>query len=103
MKVLVIIQIRFNVNNEMEDVEDEIQESQSIELGKSNKRPKYLTSDVWKSFTKIGVVDDGIERDKCNVCKTIYRCGVSDGKDYDTSHLCRHRGRCTKIRHDDIG
>ncbi|XP_019447197.1 PREDICTED: zinc finger BED domain-containing protein RICESLEEPER 1-like [Lupinus angustifolius] len=87
----------------MEDVEDDIQESQSVELGKSNKRSKSLTSDVWKSFTKIGVGDDGIERAKCNGCKTIYRCGISDGKDYGTSHLRRHRGRCTKIRHDDIG
>ncbi|XP_019430557.1 PREDICTED: uncharacterized protein LOC109337923, partial [Lupinus angustifolius] len=92
-----------NIDNEMEDVEDDIQESQSVELGKSNKRSKSLTSDVWKSFTKIGVGDDGIERAKCNGCKTIYRCGISDGKDYGTSHLRRHRGRCTKIRHDDIG
>ncbi|XP_019414580.1 PREDICTED: zinc finger BED domain-containing protein RICESLEEPER 2-like [Lupinus angustifolius] len=35
--------------------------------------------------------------------KDQWRCGISDGKDYGTSHLRRHRGRCTKIRHDDIG
>ncbi|KAF1872059.1 hypothetical protein Lal_00012280 [Lupinus albus] len=71
-----------NVDNVMEDAEDKIQESQSVEMVKSNKRPKSLTSDVWKSFTKIGVADDGIERAKCNGCKTIYKCGVNDGKDY---------------------
>ncbi|KAF1874110.1 hypothetical protein Lal_00041554 [Lupinus albus] len=62
-----------NVDNEMEDVEDKIQESQSVEMVKSNKRPKSLTSDVWKSITKIGVADDGIERAKCNGCQTIYK------------------------------
>ncbi|KAF1866175.1 hypothetical protein Lal_00031479 [Lupinus albus] len=72
-----------NVDNEMEDVEDKIQESQSDEMVKSNKRRKSLTSDVWKSFTKIGVADDGIERAKCNGCQTIYKCGDNAGKDYD--------------------
>ncbi|CAL0308162.1 unnamed protein product [Lupinus luteus] len=87
----------------MEDVENDIQESQSVELGKSKKWSKSLTSDLCKSFTKMGVGDDRIERAKCNGCKAIYRCGISDDKDYGTTHLRRHRGRCTKIRHDDIG
>ncbi|CAL0324717.1 unnamed protein product [Lupinus luteus] len=87
----------------MEDVEDEIQESQSVELGNSNKQPKSLTSDVWKYFTKIGVGNDRIKRAKCNGCKTIYRCRIGAGKDYGTSHLHCHKGRCTKIRHDNIG
>ncbi|CAL0327736.1 unnamed protein product [Lupinus luteus] len=87
-----------NIDNETEDVEDDIQESQSVELGKSNKRSKSLTSNVWKSFTKIGVGDDEIERAKCNGCKTIYRCGISDGKDYDSIHVSRNTAKADVMR-----
>ncbi|XP_019418623.1 PREDICTED: zinc finger BED domain-containing protein RICESLEEPER 2-like [Lupinus angustifolius] len=87
-----------NIDNEMNDVEDEIQESQSVEFGKSNKRPKSLTSNVWKSFAKIGVADDGIERAKCNSCKTIYKCGVSNGKDYDFIPVSRNTTKADVMR-----
>ena len=35
-----------------------------------SKKPKTCTSDVWKSFTKIGIVN-GKEKARCNGCKKI--------------------------------
>nr|GMD55104.1 zinc finger BED domain-containing protein RICESLEEPER 2-like [Ipomoea batatas] len=57
------------------------------------KRAKSTTSDVWKSFTKIGVVD-GKERARCNGCQKEYIVG---GIRYGTSSLLRHIPKCVAL------
>nr|GMD28139.1 zinc finger BED domain-containing protein RICESLEEPER 2-like [Ipomoea batatas] len=57
------------------------------------KRPKSTTSDVWKSFTKIGVVD-GKEKAKCNGCGKEYIVG---GIRYGTSSLLCHIPKCVAL------
>nr|GMC52799.1 zinc finger BED domain-containing protein RICESLEEPER 2-like [Ipomoea batatas] len=57
------------------------------------KRAKSTTSDVWKSFTKIGMVD-GKERARCNGCQKEYIIG---GIKYGTSSLLRHIPKCVAL------
>nr|GMC68977.1 zinc finger BED domain-containing protein RICESLEEPER 2-like [Ipomoea batatas] len=57
------------------------------------KRAKSTTSDVWKSFTKIGMVD-GKEKAKCNGCGKEYIVG---GIRYGTSSLLRHIPKCVAL------
>nr|GMD48704.1 zinc finger BED domain-containing protein RICESLEEPER 2-like [Ipomoea batatas] len=57
------------------------------------KRAKSTTSYVWKSFTKIGIVD-GKERDRCNGCQKEYTIG---GIKYGTSSLLRHIPKCVAL------
>nr|GMC55621.1 zinc finger BED domain-containing protein RICESLEEPER 2-like [Ipomoea batatas] len=57
------------------------------------KRAKSTTSDVWKSFTKIGMVD-GKEKARCNGCQKEYIIG---GIKYGTSSLLRHIPKCVAL------
>nr|GMC75311.1 Retrotransposable element Tf2 [Ipomoea batatas] len=57
------------------------------------KRAKSTTSDVWKSFTKIGMVD-GKEKAKCNGCGKEYIVG---GIRYGTSSMLRHIPKCVAL------
>nr|GMC48721.1 zinc finger BED domain-containing protein RICESLEEPER 2-like [Ipomoea batatas] len=57
------------------------------------KRAKSTTSVVWKSFTKIGMVD-GKERARCNGCQKEYTIG---GIKYGTSSLLRHIPKCVVL------
>ncbi|KAF7820822.1 zinc finger BED domain-containing protein RICESLEEPER 2-like [Senna tora] len=61
-----------------------------LEKEKPSKKPRKCTSKVWKSFTKIGVVD-GKERARCNGCDRKYIVG--SGK-IGTSTLARHIPKC---------
>ena len=55
------------------------------------------SSNVWKHFTRIGIVD-GREKCKCDGCGVIYSCGAS------TSHLKCHIPKCHKIpKNHDVG
>ncbi|KAJ1376863.1 Zinc finger, BED-type, partial [Sesbania bispinosa] len=57
-----------------------------VEACNNKKRPKLLTSQCWNFFTKIGLKDDGNEKEKCNGCGQEYKIGGT----YGTSHLHRH-------------
>nr|GMD42790.1 zinc finger BED domain-containing protein RICESLEEPER 2-like [Ipomoea batatas] len=57
------------------------------------KRVKTTTSDVWKSFSKIGLVD-GKEKAKCNGCGKLY---VVSGSQYGTSTLSRYIPKCVAL------
>jgi len=54
------------------------------------KRSKTASSEVWKSFTKMGIVD-GKEKAKCNGCGKEYVIGSNK---YGTSTLLRHISKC---------
>ncbi|KAF7820820.1 zinc finger BED domain-containing protein RICESLEEPER 2-like [Senna tora] len=65
-------------------------DASGLEKEKPSKKPRKCTSEVWKSFTKIGVVD-GKERAKCNGCDRKYIVG--SGK-IGTSTLAHHIPKC---------
>ncbi|KAJ1417699.1 Zinc finger, BED-type [Sesbania bispinosa] len=62
---------------------------ETVEACNNKKRPKLLTSQCWKFFTKIGLKDDGNEKAKCDGCGQEYKIGGT----YGTSHLHRHIDR----------
>ena len=62
------------------------------------KKGKTLTSDVWKCFTR--VVVDGERKAQCHGCRRYLSCKGKNG----TSHLIRHRDKCTSLpKCEDIG
>nr|GMD22414.1 zinc finger BED domain-containing protein RICESLEEPER 2-like [Ipomoea batatas] len=83
------INAEFDFDSEMPS--EEIEQPNSEEP--KPKRAKSTTSDVWKSFTKIGVVD-GKERARCNGCQKEYIVG---GIRYGTSSLLRHIPKCVAL------
>ena len=48
----------------------------------------------------MGSGEDGIEREKCNACNKVYKCGC---KIYGTSSLKSHIQKCDKIQCEDVG
>ena len=86
------------IGNMIEDVDKASVPSQKEDESLSDKpplgkKPKTCTSDVWKSFTKIGVVD-GKEKAKCNGCGKEYVIGSSK---IGTSTLLRHIPKCVAL------
>ncbi|KAF7814548.1 zinc finger BED domain-containing protein RICESLEEPER 2-like [Senna tora] len=58
-----------------------------------SKKPKTCTSEVWKYFTRIGVVDDK-EKAQCKGCTRKY---VIDSFNIGTSTLLRHIPKCAGL------
>ena len=95
--------VNMSKNMDAQDLDQPIEQELSKETtSKSNlekkkepptKKARTCTSEVWKSFTKIGLVD-GTPKAKCNGCGKEYSCG---GTKYDTSTLNRHISSCPQL------
>lgn len=68
-------------------------EQPNSEQPKPKRAKKAKTSDVWNSFTSIGIVD-GKEKYKCKGCGKEY---VVCGSKYGTSTLNRHIPKCVAL------
>ena len=76
-------QIQPTSENEKVNVVEEIEVND--ESPQSSPKKRKLTSDMWKEFTKI-IVLNGEDKAKCNHCKGMFVGESSKG----TSHLRKH-------------